>query len=242
MVKEATTDKKMYEAGADRYLLRHETINKELYKKLHPNSDFENRIRCLKNLKEIGYQVGSGFMVGLPNQTNEDLVNDLLFIKELSPQMCGIGPFISHKDTPLRDEKCGDMYKTVIMVALTRLLLPDILLPSTTALSTIDTLGREKGLKAGGTVVMPNLSPRSVRQKYSLYDGKVYTKDEDADLKKEIEEKIIKAGFEVDMGKEIIKIGLEGRDNMNNTPNSSRKHIGIYGKTNAGKSSLVNRF
>ena len=97
--------KKMYEAGADRYLLRHETINKELYKKLHPNSDFENRIRCLKNLKEIGYQVGSGFMVGLPNQTNEDLVNDLLFIKELSPQMCGIGPFISHKDTPLRDEK-----------------------------------------------------------------------------------------------------------------------------------------
>lgn len=191
--------KKMYEAGADRYLLRHETATKELYESLHPGASFEERRECLRNLKEIGYQVGAGFMVGLPNQTNSDLVNDLLFVKEFEPHMCGIGPFIPHKDTPLKDEKGGTLEMTTTMLALIRLLLPNVLLPSTTALGSIDPVGREKGLKAGGNVVMPNLSPTSVREKYSLYDGKICTGDEAAECRKCIEGRINKAGFRVEI-------------------------------------------
>lgn len=191
--------KKMYEAGADRYLLRHETATKELYEKLHPGASFEERRQCLRNLKEIGYQIGAGFMVELPKQTNKDLVNDLLFVKELEPHMCGIGPFIPHKDTPLKNEKAGTVEKTTTMLALIRLLLPNVLLPSTTALGSIDPTGREKGIKAGGNVVMPNLSPTSVREKYSLYDGKICTGDEAAECRNCIEGRINKSGFKVEV-------------------------------------------
>lgn len=191
--------KKMFEAGADRYLLRHETATKELYESLHPGASFENRRKCLKDLKKIGYQIGAGFMVEIPNQTNEDLVNDLIFVKELEPHMCGIGPFIPHKDTPLKNEVAGTVEKTTTMLALIRLLLPNVLLPSTTALGSIDSNGREKGIKAGGNVVMPNLSPTRVREKYSLYDGKICTGDEAAECRMCIEGRIKKAGFRVEV-------------------------------------------
>lgn len=193
--------KKYFDAGAERYLLRHETASKELYEKLHKNMSFDNRINCLWNLKDIGYQVGAGFMVGLPGQTNQDLVKDIMFIKELQPHMVGIGPFIPHKDTPLGQEKGGTVEKTVIMLAIIRLFLPDVLLPATTALGTIDPVGREKGLKAGGNVVMPNLSPVTVRKKYSLYDGKICTGDEAAECRMCIEGRINRAGYAVDMGR-----------------------------------------
>lgn len=193
--------KKMFEAGADRYLLRHETATKELYQSLHPGASYDNRMKCLRDLKEIGYQVGAGFMVGIPNQKKEDLVNDLMFVKEFEPHMCGIGPFIPHKDTPLKDTKGGTLEDTITMLALVRLLLPDVLLPSTTALGSIDPMGREKGIKAGANVVMPNLSPTSVREKYSLYDGKICTGDEAAECRRCIEGRIIKAGFRVDISR-----------------------------------------
>ena len=190
---------KMFKAGADRYLLRHETASKELYEKLHPNATFENRRKCLRDLKEIGYQIGAGFMVGIPGQTNEDLVKDLLYVKELQPHMCGIGPFIPHKDTPLKDYEGGSLEDTTTMLALIRLLLPAVLLPATTALGSIDPQGREKGIKAGGNVVMPNLSPTNVREKYSLYDGKICTGDEAAECRKCIEGRINRAGFKVEI-------------------------------------------
>ena len=183
--------KKMFEAGANRYLLRHETATKQLYESLHPNASYENRIQCLYNLKEIGYEVGAGFMIGLPNQSNEDLVNDLLFIKKLDPHMCGIGPFIPQKDTPLKNEVGGTVEKTIIMLALLRLMIPKAMLPATTALGSIDSLGREKGLKAGANVVMPNLSPKQVRDKYALYDGKICTGDEAAEYRNYIERRIL---------------------------------------------------
>lgn len=193
--------KRMFEAGADRYLLRHETATKKLYESLHPNASYENRVQCLYNLKEIGYEVGAGFMIGLPNQSNEDLVNDLLFIKKLDPHMCGIGPFIPQKDTPLRNEVGGTVEKTVIMLALLRLMVPKAMLPATTALGSIDPLGREKGLKAGANVVMPNLSPKQVRDKYALYDGKICTGDEAAECRNCIERRINLAGYEVEIGR-----------------------------------------
>jgi len=199
--KPRSTYQKYFDAGADRYLLRHETASPLLYKKLHPFMSLENRKRCLYDLKDIGFQVGAGFMVGLPDQTDNDLVNDLLFLKELSPQMVGIGPFIPHKDTPLGNENGGTAEKTLIMIALVRLILPEALLPSTTALGTIDPLGREKGIRAGGNVVMPNLSPISVRSKYSLYDGKICTNDEATKCLKCIGKRIQNVGCSVDMSR-----------------------------------------
>lgn len=193
--------KKMFEAGADRYLIRHETATKELYEKLHPGASFENRRKCLENLKEIGYQIGSGFMIGLPGQKNSDLVNDLLYVKELNSHMVGIGPFISHKDTPLKDEKNGTLEDTINLIALLRLLLPSALIPATTSLGTINPLGRELGIKAGANVVMPNLSPTSVRKKYSLYDGKICTGDEAAECRNCIEGRINRAGFKVEVSR-----------------------------------------
>lgn len=193
--------KKYYDAGADRYLLRHETASEELYKQLHPKMSFQNRIECLYNLKDIGYQVGAGFMVGLPNQTNKDFTKDILFLKELSPHMVGIGPFIPHVDTELANESRGTVEKTEVMLALIRLFLPDVLLPATTALGSIDSLGREKGLKAGANVVMPNLSPTDVRKKYALYDGKICTGDEAAECRKCIEGRINRAGFSIEMSR-----------------------------------------
>ncbi|BEP29262.1 [FeFe] hydrogenase H-cluster radical SAM maturase HydE [Helicovermis profundi] len=188
-------------AGADRFLLRHETANKEIYENIHPNMSFENRINCLKTLKELGYQVGAGFMVGLPNQTNSVLVEDLRFLKDLDPEMIGIGPFIPHEDTPLGKFKGGSVEQTLILLAIIRLLLPQVLLPSTTAMGTLDKLGREKALKAGANVVMPNLSPTNVREKYEIYKDKICTGDEAAHCRGCIERRINSAGFKVNMSK-----------------------------------------
>ena len=208
--------KMMFNAGADRYLLRHETASKDLYESLHPNGSFENRIQCLKNLKEIGYQVGAGFMVGLPNQNNSNLIDDLIFLKELNPHMCGIGPFIPHKDTPLANEQAGTLEKTITMLALVRLMLPKILLPATTALGSIDPLGREKGLKAGANVVMPNLSPTNVREKYSLYDGKICTGDEAAECRVCIERRINAAGFNLEITRgDSLALSNTEKENIN---------------------------
>ncbi|MGE4274311.1 MAG: [FeFe] hydrogenase H-cluster radical SAM maturase HydE [Desulfitobacterium sp.] len=192
---------RLFDAGADRYLLRHETASEGLYQRLHPDSNFHNRRQCLKHLQEIGYQVGAGFMVGLPGQTHEDLVRDLMFLKMLEPKMVGIGPFIPHGQTPLAEFKGGTVEKTLIMLALTRLLLPEVLLPSTTAMGTLDPLGREKAIKVGANVVMPNLSPVGVREKYELYEGKICTGDESAHCRVCIEKRISGAGFEVNMGR-----------------------------------------
>ena len=175
------TYKLWFDAGADRYLLRHETADNEHYALLHPKSlSLENRKRCLFNLKEIGYQTGCGFMVGSPFQTYENLADDLLFIYELKPDMAGIGPFIPASGTPFADKKAGTMELTLFMLGLIRLMQPDILLPATTALGTIHPLGREKGILAGANVVMPNLSPAGVREKYALYDNKICTGEEGA--------------------------------------------------------------
>lgn len=191
--------KKFYNAGADRYLLRHESASEEHYSLLHPkNLKLENRKSCLNNLKEIGYQVGAGFMVESPYQTTTNLVKDLLFLKELEPHMVGIGPFIPHHDTQFKEMSAGSLDKTLLMLALTRLLLPKVLLPATTALGTISEVGRELGLKAGANVIMPNLSPTNFRSKYSLYDNKIGTGDEAAESKKLIEDKINKLGFILD--------------------------------------------
>ncbi len=189
------------DAGADRYLLRHETNTRELYERLHPGMSYDERQRCLADLKELGFQVGAGFMVGLPGQTNKDYVNDLMFLKNLAPHMVGIGPFIPQSDTPLAGEQGGTIEMTCILLSLVRLLLPKVLLPATTALGSLDNRGRERGLKAGGNVVMPNLSPTNVRDKYLLYDGKICTGDEAAHCRGCIERRINFAGFQVDMGR-----------------------------------------
>ncbi|PKM94304.1 MAG: [FeFe] hydrogenase H-cluster radical SAM maturase HydE [Firmicutes bacterium HGW-Firmicutes-1] len=193
--------KKFYDAGADRYLLRHETNSRHLYEALHPDMSYDNRIRCLDDLKKIGFQVGAGFMVGLPGQTNEDFINDLFYLKELDPEMVGIGPFISQKDTPLSDEKSGTADMTCILLSIIRLMIPKVLLPATTALGSIDKKGRELGIKSGANVVMPNLSPTNVRDKYALYDGKICTGDEAAHCRHCIEGRIRSVGFEVDMSR-----------------------------------------
>lgn len=170
---------KYYDAGCDRYLLRHETASQSLYSYLHPsNQTMQNRMRCLYDLKEIGYQVGAGMMLQAPHQTTDDLLDDLEFLKQLNPHMIGIGPFIPHSDTPFKDEKAGDVETTLFFIGLLRLMFPKANIPSTTALGTIDKEGREKGILAGANVVMPNLSPTDVRSKYLLYDGKICTSDD----------------------------------------------------------------
>lgn len=173
---------KFRKAGADRYLLRHETANSEHYRKLHPKElSLENRMRCLSDLKELGFQTGCGFMVGSPYQTAENLAEDLLYIHKLQPHMVGIGPFIPHHDTPFAEEKQGSLETTLLMLGLTRLIVPNVLLPATTALGTIHPKGREMGILASANVVMPNLSPQDVRKKYLLYDNKICTGDEAAE-------------------------------------------------------------
>ncbi|WP_297597250.1 [FeFe] hydrogenase H-cluster radical SAM maturase HydE [uncultured Cetobacterium sp.] len=188
--------KKLYDAGADRYLLRHETADRELYKRLHPNMSYEKRLESLYDLKEIGYQVGSGFLIGLPGLKLKDYAKDLILLKQLEPHMVGIGPFIPHIATPLKDEVGGNSYDTITLLAIIRLLLPHVLLPATTALGTIDSKGREKGFKAGANVIMPNLSPMDCRKKYSLYDGKKFLDNESAEEKVRIEKSILDSGFE----------------------------------------------
>lgn len=187
-----------FDAGADRYLLRHETADARHYQKLHPREmSLHTRKQCLLDLKEIGYQVGCGFMVGSPYQTEKTLAEDLLFIQELSPQMVGIGPFIPHQDTPFGKEPAGSLRLTLKLLAMIRLLLPSVLLPATTALGTIDPLGREKGIQWGANVVMPNLSPVDVRKKYMLYDNKICTGDEAAECRFCMEKRMKAIGYDV---------------------------------------------
>jgi biotin synthase len=187
---------RFFRAGANRYLLRHETASDDHYRKLHPRKmSPRERKQCLYDLKDIGYQVGAGFMVGTPFQTPENLLADLRFLEELEPHMVGIGPFLPQKDTPFGNYPQGSFEQTLRMVALARLLLPRALIPATTALGTISPQGREKGLMAGANVVMPNLSPREVRKLYALYDNKICTGDEAAECRLCMEGRIRNFGF-----------------------------------------------
>lgn len=173
-----------YQAGADRYLLRHETAEEGHYQRLHPEEmSYQHRMNCLRELKDIGYQVGCGFMVGSPGQTEETLAEDMLFIQEFQPHMVGIGPFVPHHETPFGREPGGTVEDALYLLSLIRILEPTVLLPATTALGTIDPRGREKGILAGANVVMPNLSPTNVRKKYELYDNKICTGDEAAECR-----------------------------------------------------------
>ena len=190
--------KALYDAGVDRYLLRHETASPEHYGKLHPdNMSWDLRMKCLRTLKSIGFQVGCGMMIDSPYQTVDDLIRDLRFIKEFHPDMCGIGPFIPHKETIFKDIPHGGLDRTLRLLSIIRLIHPDILLPSTTALGTIDPEGRELGILAGANVVMPNLSPLSVRKKYALYDNKICTDSEAAEGLNDLKERMRKIGYEV---------------------------------------------
>ena len=190
--------KKLYECGAKRYLLRHESANEAHYKKLHPeNMSLDNRKRCLFDLKAIGYQVGAGIMIGSPYQTLESLIDDLRFMQELQPDMIGIGPFIHHNETPFRDFPDGSAELTLKMLSICRLVFPYALIPSTTALGTLVYNGREQGLKAGANVVMPNLSPVSVRNKYDLYENKICTGEESAQCRECLERRVEKAGYRI---------------------------------------------
>ena len=194
------TYQRYYDAGANRYLLRHETATPEHYAKLHPKElSLANRMECLQNLKEIGigYQVGCGFMVGSPYQTTADLARDLLFIKSFAPQMVGIGPFIPHHDTPFADKPAGTAELTLFLLAIVRLMNPKVLLPATTALGTIEDDGRERGILAGCNVVMPNLSPQSVRKKYMLYDNKLSSGEEAAEARAALERRVEAIGYRV---------------------------------------------
>jgi biotin synthase len=195
-------------AGADRYLLRHETADPEHYSKLHPESmSLENRKRCLWDLKKIGYQTGSGFMVGSPHQTTEHIISDLRFLRELQPEMIGIGPYIAHKDTPFRNFASGTAELTLRLVAILRLMFPYALIPATTALGTIAPDGRERGLSAGANVVMPNLSPVGVRKFYLLYDNKICTGDEAAECRRCLEARVELAGYKITVHRGDVRTG-----------------------------------
>ena len=173
---------KYFDAGASRYLLRHETANAKHYALMHPKEQtFENRMRCLKDLKEIGFQTGAGMMVGCPFQTPETLAEDMLFLCSFKPQMIGTGPFIPHHETPFKDCPAGSVELTLLLLSLCRIALPDVLLPATTALGTASKDGRLLGVLAGANVIMPNLSPVQDRKKYMLYDNKAITGDDAAE-------------------------------------------------------------
>jgi biotin synthase len=188
----------LFDAGAERYLLRHETANEAHYQSLHPSSmSLRHRMQCLYDLKDIGYQVGCGFMVDSPGQTADCLVDDLFFIKELRPQMVGIGPFIPHQDTAFARETAGTLELTLLLLGILRLMLPYVLLPATTALGTIHPQGRELGILAGANVVMPNLSPVGVRRKYLLYDNKICTGDEAAECRHCMQGRMRDIGYDV---------------------------------------------
>ena len=189
---------RLYAAGADRYLLRHETATAEHYEKLHPSEmRFEERMQCLRDLKDIGFQTGCGFMVGSPYQTYADIARDLKFIEEFKPQMCGIGPFIPHKATPFASFGAGTVELTCYLLSIVRLICPTVLLPATTALGSIEEGGRERGILSGANVVMPNLSPVDNRKKYELYNNKLYSNAESAQAKAELEKRIKSIGYEV---------------------------------------------
>ena len=194
---------RLFDAGASRYLLRHETADRAHYERLHPpEMSFDRRMQCLDDLRRIGYQVGCGFMVGSPYQTTAELAEDLKFIEAFRPDMCGIGPFIPHHDTPFRDEPAGTVELTCYLLSIIRLIWPPVLLPATTALGTIDPQGREKGVLAGANVIMPNLSPVAVRKSYELYDNKICTGEESAQCRGCLDRRMAAIGFEtvVDRG------------------------------------------
>lgn len=186
------------EAGADRYLLRHETANEEHYRMLHPETmSLANRKNCLYTLKELGYETGAGFMVGSPGQTDECLADDLIFLRELNPHMVGIGPFIPHHDTRFANAQSGSLEKTLLLLSILRIILPKANLPATTALGTVHPRGRELGIEAGANVVMPNLSPVKVREKYELYNHKICTGEEAAECAVCLRKRIASVGYEV---------------------------------------------
>ncbi len=187
-----------FDAGADRYLLRHETACQEHYSKLHPdNMNLNRRKECLYNLKDIGFQVGSGFMVGSPYQTIDNIAEDLAFLTELKPHMIGIGPFITHKDTPFAAMTSGSLDMTLKLISILRLSHPKALIPATTALGTIHPEGRELGLKCGANVIMPNISPTLVRKKYMLYDEKLSTGLEAGEGLDMLKERISSIGYSI---------------------------------------------
>lgn len=189
---------RLFEAGADRYLLRHETADRSHYGKLHPDlMSFDSRMEALRQLKEIGFQTGCGFMVGSPYQTPEMVVKDLRFMKNFGPHMIGIGPFLSHKDTPFKDMKNGTAEFTLYLLAIIRLMMPKVLLPATTALGTVEEGGREAGILSGANVVMPNLSPADVRTKYMLYDNKLSSGSEAAETLGLLKESLHNIGYEI---------------------------------------------
>ena len=194
--------KAFYKAGATRYLLRHETATQEHYSKLHPqNMSLKNRMECIKNLKRIGYQTGSGFMVGSPYQTLQNLVLDLRFLQEIEPDMIGIGPFLSHNDTPFASCENGSLKRCINLISILRLMFPYALIPSTTALGTIHPQGRVMGLMAGANVVMPNLSPSNVRKLYTLYNNKAYTGVESAEGLTLLRKQVALANLEIRVGR-----------------------------------------
>ena len=194
----AASYQELYDAGADRYLLRHETADSTHYGKLHPKEmSYGNRMDCLKILRSIGYQVGCGFMVSSPFQTETELAKDLKFIEEFRPDMCGIGPFIPHDKTPFAKMEAGTAELTCYLLSIIRIICPNILLPATTALGTSDPMGREKGILAGANVIMPNLSPVGTREKYELYNGKICTGEEAAECIRCLDERIRKIGFRI---------------------------------------------
>ena len=187
-----------FDAGADRYLLREETSNEAHYRKLHPEGmSMSHRQECLFALKEIGFQVGAGFMVDSPYQTTEDIIADLRFLEKLQPDMIGIGPYVTHSDTPFAAYPSGSVDKTLRLISILRIMFPYVLLPATTALGTMDPIGREKGLKAGANVIMPNLSPTDVREKYALYDNKICAGEESAQCRDCLELRVKNAGYQI---------------------------------------------
>jgi len=197
-----------FKAGADRYLLRHETKNIHHYQLLHPkNMISENRQKCLWGLKQIGFQVGSGFMVGTPYQTTEHIVEDLRFLQKLQPDMIGIGPYITHQNTPLHNFPNGDFHTCLRLIAILRLMFPFALIPATTALGTIDPQGREMGIKAGANVVMPNLTPVKYRKHYELYDHKISSHEEAAEGIRQLELRIKDIGYQI-----VVDIGHVKRE------------------------------
>ena len=198
----------LFNAGADRYLLRHETADAEHYSRLHPqNLTLENRMRCLNDLRDIGYQVGAGFMVGSPYQTVDHIAKDLCFIQDFKPDMCGIGPFIPHKDTPFGDFSGGSAALTCFLLSVIRIIHPCVLLPATTALGTVSEDGRERGILSGANVVMPNLSPASVRKKYQLYNNKLSDGAESAQCLQQLKERVALTGCEITVDRGDVKKG-----------------------------------
>jgi len=196
--KDEATYRAYYAAGADRFLLRHETISPEHYRQLHPSGmEIKTRRECLYQLKDIGFQTGSGIMVGSPFQTVDNIIDDLYFLAELQPEMIGIGPYLPSKDTPFKDQQAGSVELTIRLIAIFRLMHPDALIPATTALATIHPTGREKGILAGANVVMPNLSPLRVREKYQLYDNKACTKDEAAHCRGCLQGRLERIGYTI---------------------------------------------